>query len=84
MSEPLETLILDVEKGETMMISQALGASSLEYETTIPTRFMVGTENGFVIQGNRKGKDLKFSKFKYKVLYIITFPFGRTLELDIK
>lgn len=56
MSEPLETLILDVQKGDAQVLSRALGASSLEYETTIPTRFMVGTENGYVIQGNRKGK----------------------------
>lgn len=47
--------MLDVQKGDTLLLSRALGASSLEYETTIPTRFMVGTENGFVIQGNRKG-----------------------------
>ncbi|KAK6625581.1 hypothetical protein RUM43_005880 [Polyplax serrata] len=56
LSESLETLVLDVQKGETALLSRALGASSLEYETTIPTRFMVGTENGYVIQGNRKGK----------------------------
>lgn len=45
-----------MQKGETALLSRALGASSLEYETTIPTRFMVGTENGYVIQGNRKGE----------------------------
>ncbi|XP_068086596.1 dynein intermediate chain 3, ciliary [Anabrus simplex] len=56
-SEPSETLILDPVKGDEQLMSRALGASSLEYEPTIPTRFMVGTENGIVISGNRKGKN---------------------------
>ncbi|RZC38774.1 dynein intermediate chain 3, ciliary [Asbolus verrucosus] len=55
MSEPTETLILDISK-EDQSMSNALGASCLEYETTIPTRFMVGTEQGKVISCNRKGK----------------------------
>lgn len=44
-----------------------MGASCLEYESSIPTRFMVGLENGVVISCNRKGKSpsekmaLKFS-----------------------
>ncbi|XP_073999010.1 dynein, axonemal, intermediate chain 2 isoform X1 [Rhodnius prolixus] len=53
---PLETLILDLTKGEDQALCSALGASVLEYEPTIPTRFMVGTEKGIVICGNRKGK----------------------------
>ncbi|KAJ9578526.1 hypothetical protein L9F63_005255 [Diploptera punctata] len=56
LNEPSETLILDIVKGEEQVLSRALGASSLEYEGTIPTRFMVGTENGCVISCNRKGK----------------------------
>ncbi|XP_071452018.1 dynein intermediate chain 3, ciliary [Hetaerina americana] len=65
LSEPLETLILDPGNKFTgtgavvdtqQKISRALGASSLEYEPTIPTRFMVGTEKGYVINCNRKGK----------------------------
>lgn len=57
MSEPLETLILDIVKaGEVQDMSRAQGVSCLEYEHTIPTRFMVGTEHGCVIPGNRKGK----------------------------
>ncbi|KAL1110296.1 hypothetical protein AAG570_008373 [Ranatra chinensis] len=55
-SKPLETLILDTTKGEEQLLNRALGASCLEYEPTIPTRFMVGTEKGLVICGNRKGK----------------------------
>ncbi|CAG0898753.1 unnamed protein product [Cyprideis torosa] len=47
MSEPTECLILDVQKATPdPQLSKALGASCLEYEPTIPTRFMVGTEQG--------------------------------------
>ena len=55
LSEPTETLIIDLSKEEQTM-ANALGASCLEYEPTIPTRFMVGTEQGKVISCNRKGK----------------------------
>uniref|UniRef100_A0A7R9GTU4 Dynein intermediate chain 3, ciliary n=3 Tax=Timema TaxID=61471 RepID=A0A7R9GTU4_TIMPO len=57
MFEPSETLILDMVKiGEEQSLSRAMGASSLEYEPTIPTRFMAGTECGNVLSCNRKGK----------------------------
>ncbi|XP_044269333.1 dynein intermediate chain 3, ciliary [Tribolium madens] len=55
LTEPTETLILDISKDDQSM-TNALGASCLEYEPTIPTRFMVGTEQGKVISCNRKGK----------------------------
>ena len=35
---------------------KAQGASCLEYEPTIPTKFMVGTEQGNVFACNRKAK----------------------------
>lgn len=56
LSEPLETLLLDYAKDEEQNIENAFGASCLEYESTIPTRFMVGTEQGVIISCNRKGK----------------------------
>ncbi|CAH1393429.1 unnamed protein product [Nezara viridula] len=46
----------DITKAEEQLLKRALGASVLEYEPTIPTRFMVGTEMGVVVSGNRKGK----------------------------
>ncbi|PSN32085.1 Dynein intermediate chain 3 [Blattella germanica] len=48
----------DVRRGSTPVDISVLEprSSSLEYEGTIPTRFMVGTENGCVISCNRKGK----------------------------
>ncbi|NXA35867.1 DNAI2 protein, partial [Eudromia elegans] len=54
LSEPTETLVLDVtRKG---LLENALGAISLEFEPTMPTKFMVGTEQGIVITCNRKAK----------------------------
>lgn len=53
LNSPLETLILS---SPGQIIEKAMGASCLEYEPTIPTRFMVGTEHGIVISCNRKGK----------------------------
>ncbi|XP_053602327.1 dynein intermediate chain 3, ciliary-like isoform X2 [Plodia interpunctella] len=53
-----DEMIMDVVKSsfDVQSMATANGVSSLEYEPTIPTRFMVGTENGLVICGNRKGK----------------------------
>lgn len=58
MSEPTDEMIMDVVKSsfDVQSMASANGISVLEYESTIPTRFMVGTENGLVIGGNRKGK----------------------------
>ncbi|XP_075991761.1 dynein intermediate chain 3, ciliary-like [Anticarsia gemmatalis] len=60
MDRPTDVLILDLVKSvnERQSISNANSVSTLEYEPTIPTRFMVGTENGSVVMGNRKGKNI--------------------------
>ena len=58
-SEPTEELCVDMVKpNELPSMARAKGASALEFEPTIPTRFMVGTEDGEVILGNRKGKTI--------------------------
>uniref|UniRef100_A0A8C7CJE3 Dynein, axonemal, intermediate chain 2b n=1 Tax=Oncorhynchus kisutch TaxID=8019 RepID=A0A8C7CJE3_ONCKI len=54
MSEPTERLVLDPNKKGNL--DNALGAISLEFETTMPTKFMVGTEQGLVVSCNRKAK----------------------------
>nr|XP_056704684.1 dynein axonemal intermediate chain 2 [Euleptes europaea] len=54
LSEPTETLVMDISRKG--ILENALGAISLEYEPTMPTKFMVGTEQGVVISGNRKAK----------------------------
>ncbi|XP_026490548.2 dynein intermediate chain 3, ciliary-like [Vanessa tameamea] len=58
MSAPTEEMIMDVVKSsfDVQSMATANAISVLEYEPTIPTRFMVGTDNGLVIGGNRKGK----------------------------
>ncbi|KAM5273358.1 dynein axonemal intermediate chain 2 [Ctenodactylus gundi] len=53
-SEPTEVVILDITRKE--QLENALGAISLEFESTLPTKFMVGTEQGIVISCNRKAK----------------------------
>ncbi|XP_050391535.1 dynein intermediate chain 3, ciliary [Patella vulgata] len=52
LGEPTEKLYLDKKQD----FSKAQGAYSLEYEPTIPTKFMVGTEQGTVMSCNRKAK----------------------------
>ncbi|XP_060948510.1 dynein axonemal intermediate chain 2-like [Limanda limanda] len=54
LSEPTERLVLDL--GREGNLSRALGAISLEFESTMPTKFMVGTEQGLVVSCNRKAK----------------------------
>ncbi|TGZ68192.1 hypothetical protein CRM22_004380 [Opisthorchis felineus] len=53
-SEPTEVLYLDPTKKQEFSCAQ--GAYALEYESTIPTKFMAGTEQGTIISCNRKGK----------------------------
>ena len=50
----------------------ALGAVSLEFESTMPTKFMVGTERGNIISGNRKAKtnaDKIAAVFRYFLVF---------------
>ncbi|XP_057675233.1 dynein axonemal intermediate chain 2 isoform X1 [Corythoichthys intestinalis] len=54
LSEPTDKLILDL--GREGNLDRALGAISLEFEATMPTKFMVGTEQGIVVSCNRKAK----------------------------
>lgn len=58
MSDTTEEMIIDVVKYsfDVPSMAKSNGISVMEYENTIPTRFMVGTENGKIICGNRKGK----------------------------
>jgi hypothetical protein len=45
-TEPTEVLILDPSKEGANDLQHAHGASCLEFEPTIPTKFMVGTDRG--------------------------------------
>ncbi|KAJ8319030.1 hypothetical protein KUTeg_004121 [Tegillarca granosa] len=54
MGEPTEKLVLDPTKKQD--ITKAQGAMALEYEPTMPTKFMVGCEPGTIMSCNRKAK----------------------------
>lgn len=49
LSEPTDQLLLDTGRGQW-------GGVVVEYESTMPTKFMVGSEQGAVVLGNRKAK----------------------------
>lgn len=53
---PLERLLMDPIRTDDQFLERSFGVSVLEYETTIPTRFMCGTEQGMLFSCNRKGK----------------------------
>ncbi|CAG9806675.1 unnamed protein product [Chironomus riparius] len=55
-SERLDLLYMDPVKSDEQFLERSYGISVLEYETTIPTRFMVGSEQGMLFFCNRKGK----------------------------
>lgn len=52
LSEPIESLTID-----PLGDGRLWGAVSLEYESTMPTKFQVGTEQGAVVLFNRKAKN---------------------------
>lgn len=56
LSEPMDRLYTDPIKTDDQVLSRSYGISVLEYETTIPTRFMCGSEQGMLFSCNRKGK----------------------------
>jgi dynein intermediate chain 2, axonemal len=56
LSAKVETLLMDPVKTDDQVLERSYGISVLEYETTIPTRFMVGTEQGMLFFCNRKAK----------------------------
>eukprot|EP00039_Didymoeca_costata_P019758 m.338817 g.338817 ORF g.338817 m.338817 type:complete len:593 (+) comp18555_c0_seq1:178-1956(+) len=52
LAEPVEQLLCDPTK-----TGRLWGAVALEYESTMPTKFQVGTEQGAVVLFNKKAKD---------------------------
>ena len=50
LSEPTECLILDLNKTATPDLKVAQGATVLEYEPTLPSKFMIGTERGKTVE----------------------------------
>uniref|UniRef100_A0A8C5ID73 DNAI2 protein n=1 Tax=Junco hyemalis TaxID=40217 RepID=A0A8C5ID73_JUNHY len=54
MSQPSERLVLDISRQD--QLKDALGASSLDFAPVLPTKFLVGTEQGIIISCNRDAK----------------------------
>lgn len=54
--KPIERLMMDPIRTDDQVLERSFGVSVLEYETTIPTRFMCGTSQGMLFSCNRKGK----------------------------
>eukprot|EP00842_Homolaphlyctis_polyrhiza_P004768 jgi/Hompol1/5292/HPOL_001254-RA len=52
LTEPTETMLIDPEKNGNIV-----GGTVLDFETTMPTKFMVGSENGSVFMCNKKAKN---------------------------
>ncbi|BET01373.1 Hypothetical protein NTJ_14189 [Nesidiocoris tenuis] len=55
---PFESMLMDLGKSESPSFAAAVGISSLEYQATIPNKFMAGTEKGTVISVNRKARTM--------------------------
>ncbi|KAI9090026.1 WD40-repeat-containing domain protein [Phlyctochytrium arcticum] len=52
LAEPTENMLLDPERN-----GQTVGGTVIDYETTMPTKFMIGGENGSVFMCNKKAKN---------------------------
>ena len=54
--EPTEILIIDLDNTKEPNVESAIGVTSLNYEPSMGTKFLLGTENGVIISGSRKSK----------------------------
>ncbi|KAF0770257.1 dynein intermediate chain 3, ciliary-like isoform X1 [Aphis craccivora] len=73
LSEPTDVLVLDLLKTEAdddpewIQWGRAHGVTCLDYNFSIPIRFMIGTSTGNVFDGNRKGRTTSEKlQFTYK------------------
>ena len=73
MSKPTDSMILDPLRGDPPVQSRALTAICLEHESTMPTKFMVGTEQGCVVACNRRARKRKdrLSYFQFFEIFFI-------------
>lgn len=69
LNEPLDKLLIDPIKTDDQLVSRSYGVTVLEYETTMPTKFMCGTDVGMVFVCNRKGKS-PMEKINFRVCSI--------------
>ena len=55
LQKPIDSLLLDPVRTDNQEQFRCYGCSVLEFEYTIPTKYTIGTEEGYVFFGNRKG-----------------------------
>lgn len=56
LSMPLQTIYFDADKDDIPNLEKSYSITSLEYDPTLPHRFMLGTEQGTILSCNRKYK----------------------------
>lgn len=61
---------MDPIKTDEQVMARSYGINVLEYETTMPTKFMCGTDVGMVFVCNRKGKT-PVEKINFRVIFRI-------------
>lgn len=74
MLEPIEKLLMDPRRCEEPRLDRAFGITVLEFEQTIPAKFMVGTVQGVCFSCNRKGKSILDKipiRVRFELSYII-------------
>ncbi|KAL2712843.1 dynein axonemal intermediate chain 2-like isoform X1 [Vespula squamosa] len=54
LKSPTEILVMDLENPERQSINESIPICVLQYEPTMGTKFLVGLENGIVVNVNRK------------------------------
>uniref|UniRef100_T1HK42 Uncharacterized protein n=2 Tax=Rhodnius prolixus TaxID=13249 RepID=T1HK42_RHOPR len=55
---PIDKVILDMSRNPNPKWQNAIGVTSYCFEPNLPTKFLVGTATGMVIEGNKKGKTI--------------------------
>lgn len=56
LKQHLQSLLMDPVKTDDQVLNRSYGVTVLEYDPSIPTKFMCGTQQGYVFTCNRKGK----------------------------
>ncbi|XP_017758642.1 PREDICTED: trichohyalin-like [Eufriesea mexicana] len=54
MRKPTEVLVMDLDNPKRADISKAVGVTALQFEQTMSSKFLAGTENGIVVNVNRR------------------------------
>ena len=55
--KPTESLVMDLEQPNRADVYKAIGITALQFEQTMSSRFLAGTENGLVVNVNRRGSN---------------------------